>query len=100
MKCPSSIKINHLDYSIKLCSNVVDKDGDKYLGSIDHTTKEIKLNQNMPKEELPMTLLHEVIHAIDRQAGHTLQEAEVLMLSYGIHGVLKDNKKLRQFLFR
>ena len=51
--------------------------------------------------ELPrMTLLHELLHIVSDLNGLSLTEKQVLGLETGLYGMLKDNKDLREFMFK
>lgn len=97
---PSEVKINHIVYSIEeLKQKKVRVDGDDCFGTCNYTERIIKISKDNPNTHKEYVLLHEIIHAIDYAAGHTLQESEVHALAIGIFGVMKDNKEIREYIF-
>jgi hypothetical protein len=104
MSVPKKVKVNHIVYPIKIVSqeHLHEMDGDtesRILGMTDYVDIWIKLADDNPHIQNQKTLLHEIIHCIDMAAGMTLQESEVKMLAIGLHGVMKDNPKIKEFIF-
>lgn len=92
VKIPSEVKVNHRVYEIVQ----IPPNPDSW-GTVNHNSMKIYLAEdNRTKEE---TLLHEIIHALDRATGRsTLKERQVDFLAIGLLGVLKDNPEVARFL--
>ena len=78
---------------------VRDGNGTLCYGTCDHDKREIDISAETDPEHAKSTLMHEITHAIDWNAGNTLVESQVHAVSIGVYGMLKDNKKVRQYLF-
>ena len=95
------VKINGLDYKIKLVSEMY---GDE-VGRIDIFEGIIYLENSKPRGML-FTLLHEIIHAILYSAGYTnLDDNEhnekfIDAITHGLYTVIKDNPELIELIRR
>lgn len=93
MKIPESVRINGIEYNIRLVKDL--NDGNSILqGMIDYIKSEIHLNDGYGHQSKCITLLHEIIHGILYHSGIDLGEMEektIDILAYGIHQVLQDN---------
>lgn len=98
MKIPESLKIGGHEYKVIYphdftdCVNVN--------GLTDTEAKQIKIRQMTlgggPRAEsgVAVTLLHEILHAVDHYTGHDVFENEehVHGIAEGLYQVMKDNK--------
>lgn len=101
-KLPSKVKIGYFPYDIDSVppGKLKDDDNGKRLsGQCNHILALIRVERGNPSLYERETLLHEIIHAIDYCAGDTLTEGQVQMLGVGVLGVLRENPKLRTYLF-
>lgn len=98
MKIPNKVKIGYREYSIELLpENEVHVEGVFKWGSVNANTAEIKISSD--NSHPGITLLHEIVHAIDVMSGEeTLEESEVEMISLGIWGTLRDNPDVRKYI--
>ena len=64
MKLPKSIKIKGEVWKIKLVDNLHAPDGDKVQGYCFTTGREIYIDKSLRGEQLSITYLHEINHAI------------------------------------
>lgn len=59
----------------------------------------IRIADGLAPDEERETLMHELTHSIERQLGINIAEKKVRQLSVGMYAVLKDNPRLRTYLF-
>ena len=83
MKFPAVLKIGGQMISIKV-TDEVPNDNNGYWDSRKGT---IYIHKNMPATEQEVTLLHEIIHALNNSIDHK----EVEYLAQGLYQVIKDN---------
>jgi len=81
---PKTVKVGALVYKV-LEIDGQDIDGD--CGEMSNRTQEIKINNSLSKEGKQVTLLHEILHCINRD----LSERDVEFLSLALFQVLKEN---------
>lgn len=92
MKIPTRIKICALWYDVKQV-NPSEIDSESFhAGDCDDHTQTIRISKTMSQEMKEVTLLHEILHAIDIQLDHDLVE----LLSQALYQVLKENKLLSE----
>lgn len=86
MKIPKSLKIGGLTYKIEEVDEVDDGDsagkivGTKQLIQIGHATNDY----------MKLTLVHEILHAINAE----VKESEIEFLAQALYQVIKDNPEL------
>jgi Zn-dependent peptidase ImmA (M78 family) len=68
-------------------------------GVIEFDKMEILINSEKGTPHQKDTILHEIVHAIDRDLDLHLNENQVRHLSCGLYQTLKANKRLRGWLF-
>jgi hypothetical protein len=92
------ILLGPLEYTVEFVEDL--KDGKvKVRGLCDTDRLEIKLDPQYPPDIQKVTLLHELIHCLLNQgeiAKH--KENEISILALGIYSLIKDNKKLIEYL--
>ena len=101
-KLPSKVKIGYLSYDIDSvpAGKLKDVGDEKWLsGQCNNILALIRVENGNPPLFERETVLQEIIHAVDYQAGNTLTEGQVQMLGVGVLGVLRENPKLRAYLF-
>ena len=99
MKIPKKLKVAGHYYKVIFDNEGLSK---KHLvGQSNNDFKEIRLckyyksKRARAKTEIEETLMHEIMHTIDRHYNNdNLTEKEVSRLSQGLYQVLKDNFKL------
>lgn len=84
-KIPSKLKIGAITY------NIVIKDLDEDMGRTVFTNSTIFLDTKLSKEQMMVTLLHEIIHCQNNQ----LSEMEVEFLAQSTYQILKDNNFIK-----
>ena len=101
MKIPKTLKIGGHEYKVLFPYNFRELSNTN--GQIDPHLKEIRLcgddgagNKRTNSATL-VTLLHEILHGIDRHTGHRIFDSEngekvIEGFSEGLYQVLKDNK--------
>ena len=87
MKIPKMIVADGQKWNVRIAS---DEMGSNILGTTFPMIKEILLNEVNP--EMPVVLLHELIHVVDFNRGLGLTEEQVTSLSSGIYALIVDNK--------
>ena len=98
MKFPRVVKVGADKYKIRsMLKTERDKD---YMGLCCYANKTIYLNTEY-KEELPSTLLHELLHAIisERNLPAKREEELVVGLERGLMQVFAENPKIVDFIF-
>jgi len=97
MKIPDKIKVAGHYYDVKFKDKWLSKR--EIVGRFDNDAKKILLckyykGTKRAKSEIEQTLVHEIIHSVDRHYNHSsLSEKETERLSQGLYQVLKDNFK-------
>lgn len=66
------------------------------LGESQHVTKVIRLDPQMPWEEMQDTFIHEALHHINSHYGLKLPEKTIELLSHGIYEVIQQLKPERK----
>lgn len=84
MSIPSKLKIGG-QYIRVIVTDDVPRDGN---GFWDNRKATIFIYKNMPVSEQEVTLVHEIIHALN----NSIEEKEVEFLAQGIYQVLVDNR--------
>jgi hypothetical protein len=64
---------------------------DPSMGTSDCKMGTVKLCEGMPPDIAEQTLLHEIIHLIDRNLAIGLKENQVISLAAGLYSVIKEN---------
>lgn len=101
---PKKVKVNHTVYPIlklnnKTAVNTHKGDRIEFWGHISVNAPSIEFNVDTPIHRKREVLLHEIIHAIDFAAGSSLTEEQVTMLAIGLDGVMKDNPRVKDYIF-
>ena len=68
------------------------------LGECSNTSQELLYSLKQGSDQLKDTVLHEILHAIDYAVQANLKERQVHIMATGILSVLRDNKKLAEWL--
>lgn len=102
MKIPNEVRLNGVDYTVKLASGL--NDGERVLdGLIDYNMSEISLNPSVQGyQALCITFLHEIFHGIlyhftcapvkdDENRIPDTEEELVELLARGTYRFLQDN---------
>jgi len=87
MKIPRKLRIDGEDWIVKKDSDLIRNESN--YGEIDYLHREIVLDKSSPK--IPVTLLHECIHAVSQNGSLDLEEKQVARLAHGIYAIIKDN---------
>ncbi len=103
MAVPSTIKIGPMLYDVQNVSELRGKDADgnevSLNGDIEYHTHTIRLEADLKPEMQTYTALHESIHGVLYQAGHTDHDEQmVIALTYGLVSLFKDNPELISLL--
>lgn len=96
MTIPDKVRICGVDYIVTEIEHVIEDDELCY-GTLDPTFGEIQLSMRMSRELQGMTLLHEILHAIEFQYGILAlrdDEETVDRLSKALYQVIMDNPKV------
>lgn len=99
IKIPKKIKVAGHIYKIKFDDKGLTKE--HLIGQTNNDFKEIRICKHYKskraraKSEIEETLMHEIVHAVDKNYNNSsLSEKEINRLSQGLYQVLKDNFKL------
>jgi len=94
-KLPSSVTLAGIKYDIVEVEKLIDDDGiTKLDGSIKYAITQIQIEKNLSDQLKIVTLWHEVIHGLLRQAEIEHEEKIVSVLGYGICGFIQDNPEM------
>lgn len=85
MKIPKKLKIQGHDVTVKM---VDDLPNSQWSGAWTASENLIEIRKGYTPTQTEVTLIHEIIHAVNNELDHYLVEA----LSQQLHQVLKDNK--------
>ena len=85
MKIPKKLKIGAHTYQIKFIEGL-----DK-CGSTNRDKQVILVGEEMPQTQREVTLIHEILHAINNEIDHALLDS----LAEQMYAVLKDNKLIK-----
>lgn len=91
MIIPDKLKIIGRDYKVKFDPRLVMDDGSAALGHHKGAINAIIINSSYPAEIQSMTLLHEIIEAINHNFELGLEHNQICTLEEGLYQVLKDN---------
>ena len=88
------IKIGALVLDVTEVKDLRDEKGDKMDGHIAHNKTLIEIESEMTGGPKAQTILHEVLHEIEIQAGLDLKDSTIDALAFGIYQVIRDNPEL------
>lgn len=71
---------------------------DTFAGRIDHDRQRILMEDGQTLEAEQDTLLHEVLHGVERAMDLDLEETKVHRIATGLLAVLKDNPDFLEYL--
>ena len=93
----NKIKIGWIEYKIQeVDSHIINEADGEYAGRVLHGTREIRINKDYSQEEKNETLIHEILHCINKYIGSDLTEYQVSGLSNMLFQVLIDNNLWRK----
>lgn len=94
MRIPNKIKISGHLVNVSLENLNNNLSGKAYGGQTDIFNQWIKLQLNMPQEQIESTLIHEIIEQINGLNDLNLNHTQISVLATSIHQVLNDNLDL------
>ncbi len=93
-------KIGHRKYDIQYLKRVDDVDaGQDLAGCIRYADRKILICADQHAEDIPPTLLHEIIHAVSMERNLKMTENQVVNLANGLYEFILDNPKLAREIF-
>ncbi len=95
MRIPDSVKVGPRAFRVEQPENVVDG-ANSLWGQCDHSLGWIKVAGKLPEDQQAVTLLHEVLHALDVQCDLGLREGQIRRLAYALMAFFKDNGLLKE----
>jgi Zn-dependent peptidase ImmA (M78 family) len=87
MKFPKSLRIGGHTIKVTLCDLPDGIDGE-----FSTDRNEIRINSKLPKSQRDVSLLHEIMHALNSEFDKDLQHIILESLSQQLYQVLSDNK--------
>ena len=96
IRIPKKVRIGQLVCPI----TVAETSADVY-GRFNRATQDIIINQDITGEDLlRLTLIHEAIHAMESNntSIDTISEEQIDNLALGVYSLIKDNKKLVEWI--
>jgi hypothetical protein len=85
---PKRLRVGDADYNVVVMSGLGD---DGTAGYCEDKVKLIALDENQPETEMFATLLHEALHAIEKEYGFKMKHKKVHALEAALAQVLLDN---------
>jgi hypothetical protein len=73
---------------------------DKEYGQTVDDDRVVHIDTARHADEVRETLLHELLHCVEYSAAFDVKEAHIAQLSVGLFAILRDNPKLRAFIFK
>ena len=95
---PFEVKVGYRTLEIELMPKL---SGYEFSGLVNVVEGKIEIRQELDGVEKLNTLIHEIIHAVDRiyRCEPPLTEPQVASLANGLHGVLRDNPELTRYIY-
>lgn len=100
MQRPDVIRIAGVRWTVRYLSRAqffVENDTD-LLGQCRSSQTTIEVREDLPADRLRCILWHELVHAIEGDAGLTLSEEAVRALAAGLFALLRGNPELAAWL--
>ena len=92
MIIPKSVRIGGVDYAIEYVERLISSENTALCGLINYDMAVIKIEPNVQDEQGKCrTLLHEIMHGIERHFKLDLPEDTVDNLANGLYMVIRDN---------
>ena len=92
---PTKVNVGGIEYKIWFERDF----GDNLFGRTVSTDQEILINKDVSEERQRVTLLHEMLHAISNEmVDIELSEQQVNSVSLELYRILKNDKRIRDFL--
>lgn len=95
MKIPNTVKIDGMNYTIKLTNEtIMNEDYKVLLGRINYNLCEIVLDGNANEQTIKATLMHEIVHGIMKERNIDMQTEEETFIdeiAKGFYNLLNDN---------
>ena len=86
-----TLKVGPMHYRLVVAGRIAADPGESVIGQVEHDSEVIRLADSQSPRNMAVTLVHELLHAIERQAAMKLKEREIDALAYGLVEVLGDN---------
>ncbi|WP_425203994.1 ImmA/IrrE family metallo-endopeptidase [Priestia megaterium] len=87
---PDYIKVAGITYKVQEVDGILEKFN--ILGQINYHKGIIELDTELPLDRKEQTFIHEVLHAVFKEAGYDEQDEEMIdRVSMVLYQVLKDN---------
>lgn len=86
-RLPKAVQVGPFIYSIERSPDV---DSNGNVGEADHILKKVRFGERCSPRQLPITLLHELIHVVAENAGMEMEHRDVRALSSGLAQALMD----------
>jgi len=99
MNLPESLRILGMTWTVVSPNGRLDEDG--LYGETVPSKNEIRISTQCPLQRQQESLIHEVIHAIDKSLMTNdtgLREEQVKILGVGLYQVIRDNPEFLEFI--
>ena len=94
MIIPESVSILYKDYVIGTENRMRDENGAELYGQINYLEQTVTLSNAASLEQKKATLIHELIHGIDKMYNIGLKEKQVEKLGNGVYMLIRDNPEM------
>lgn len=100
IRLPSKVRIGPIEYDIDYVRDLTGDNGNELVGRAVYHKAQILIDMDQDDNVMPVTMLHEILHAILFQIGSKHCGDEKLMegLSTGLLALLKDNPELVAYI--
>lgn len=92
VKRPTSVRLTGRRFKINWIDN--DEFHEHFMGRYIESKAEIQISVNCGPDAVKATVIHEIVHDLDRQAGTGLDERGVNAIAILLFAVLRDNPEL------
>ncbi len=99
IKLPSSVKIDNIEYEVKIIKNLKDE-GNELMGCVTYHESVIKIDASQSQDQAINTLAHECMHAISFERGidsllkESILERVIDEMAKGFVQLIRDNPEL------
>lgn len=100
-KLPSSLRMFGRTYRVRYVDPMLLEDADIGLGEMHYADGDIRIHERQTGKPLEKhVLIHEIIEAITYECGLEIDHPSLSTIAVGLHMIMADNPKLREFLLR
>jgi len=88
---PFFLTVGPLEIFVKEVEDLKSEDGDELYGRVDHKMQIIEICRELSCEQKFTTLVHELLHIIEQQAGQEIEEGVIDAIAFSAVRFMQDN---------